>query len=281
MLVEKTKEIIKHFNFKFNKGFGQNFLINEEILDKTIAAMGLREESCVIEIGPGIGTLTQYMAKKCKKVVAIEIDEALIPILEETLAEYENIKIINKDALKVNFSQLIDEEGLSNVIIAANLPYYVTTPIITKIFAEKPPVSSITLMLQKEAVDRLMAEPNTDEYGVVSTIVQYYSDIERVCIVPPSSFIPQPKVESVVIKMSILKEPSVKVMDEGLFFGIIKSSFNMRRKTLWNVLKGTGLGEEALHNVFETSGIDQKRRGETLSLEEFSRLADEVKRQMI
>lgn len=278
MLVEKTKEIISHFNFKFNKNFGQNFLINEEVLEKTIGAMNLNRDSWVIEIGPGIGTLTQEMAKRCKRVAAIEIDDKLIPVLDETLRDYSNIKIIHMDALKVDFNSLIEEEGMKQVKIAANLPYYVTTPILTKIFNERPPVESMILMLQKEAAERIMAAPNTDEYGVISTLVQYYAEIEKVCSVPPSSFIPQPRVESVVVNINILKEPRVKVMDEGLFFRIIKTSFNMRRKTLWNVLKQTGLSEDKLRSAFEASSIDPKRRGETLSLEEFGRLSDEVKR---
>lgn len=278
MLVEKTKEIINHFNFKFNKNFGQNFLISEEILEKTVEGMNLAKDSCVIEIGAGIGTLTQEMAKRCKKVVTIEIDDKLIPVLNETLSEYDNIKIIHKDVLKINFNSLINEEGLCNVKISANLPYYVTTPVITKIFTEKPEIESLTLMLQKEAGDRIMAKPNTDEYGLISTLVQYYADIERICTVPPSSFIPQPRVDSVVISIKTRKEPRVRVLDEALFFRIIKTSFNMRRKTLWNVLKQTGLGEEELKAAFAASGIDPKRRGETLSLEEFGLLSDEVKR---
>lgn len=277
MLVEKTKEIISHFNFKFNKNFGQNFLINEEILEKTVEGMNLSQDSCVIEIGAGIGTLTQEMAKRCKMVVAIEIDDKLIPVLNETLSGYNDIKIIHKDVLKVDFNSLIREEGLENVRISANLPYYVTTPVITKIFNERPNIESMTLMLQKEAGDRIMAEPNTDEYGVISTLVQYYAEVERVCTVPPSSFIPQPRVESVVINIRMRKEPRVKVVDEALFFRIIKTSFNMRRKTLWNVLKQTGLSEDKLKEAFEASGIEPKRRGETLSLEEFGRLSDEVK----
>lgn len=277
MLVEKTKEIISHFNFKFNKNFGQNFLINEEILDKAVEGMNLTKDSCVIEIGAGIGTLTQEMAKRCKKVVAIEIDDTLIPILNETLSEYNNINIIHRDALKVDFNSLIEEEGLENVRISANLPYYVTTPILTKIFNEKPAINGMTLMLQKEAADRIMAAPNTDEYGVLSTLVQYYADVERVCTVPPSSFIPQPRVESVVININIRKEPRVNVMDEALFFRIIKTSFNMRRKTLWNVLKQTGQSEDKLKKAFEASAIDPKRRGETLSLEEFAALSNKLK----
>ncbi|MDF2674752.1 MAG: rsmA [Clostridiales bacterium] len=278
MLVEKTKEIIGHFNFKFNKSFGQNFLINEEVLEETVENMNLNQNNCVIEIGAGIGTLTQEMAKNCKRVVAIEIDDKLIPVLEETLGDYSNVKIIHKDVLKVDFKNLIEEEGLENVKISANLPYYLTTPIITKIFNEKPGIESLTLMIQKEVGERIMAAPNTDGYGVISTLVQYYAEVEMVCSVPPSSFIPQPRVDSVVINITIRKEPKVKVLDEALFFRIIKTSFSMRRKTLWNVLKQTGLKEDKLTEAFEISGIDPKRRGETLSLEEFGRLSDEVKK---
>jgi 16S rRNA (adenine1518-N6/adenine1519-N6)-dimethyltransferase len=279
-LVEKTKEIINHFNFRFNKNFGQNFLINEEVLGKTIESMDLNMDSCVIEIGPGIGTLTQEMARRCKRVVAIEIDDSLIPVLSETLSGFENVKIIHNDALKVDFNKLIEEEGLTNVKIAANLPYYVTTPVMTKIFTEKPNIESIVIMIQKEASERITAKPNTDEYGVISALVQYNAEVEKVCKVPPSSFIPQPRVESVVIKIIPRSEPAVKVVDENLFFRIIKSSFNMRRKTLWNVLKQSGLSEEAMNEAFNSSGIDPKRRGETLSLEEFGKLSDEVKIRM-
>jgi 16S rRNA (adenine1518-N6/adenine1519-N6)-dimethyltransferase len=278
--MEKTKEIINHFNFRFNKNFGQNFLINEEVLGKTIESMDLNMDSCVIEIGPGIGTLTQEMARRCKRVVAIEIDDSLIPVLSETLSGFENVKIIHNDALKVDFNKLIEEEGLTNVKIAANLPYYVTTPVMTKIFTEKPNIESIVIMIQKEAAERITAKPNTDEYGVISALVQYNAEVEKVCKVPPSSFIPQPRVESVVIKIIPRSEPAVKVADENLFFRIIKSSFNMRRKTLWNVLKQSGLSEEAMNEAFNSSGIDPKRRGETLSLEEFGKLSDEVKIRM-
>lgn len=280
MLIEKTKEIISHFNFKFNKSFGQNFLINEEVLESTVEGMNLNEDSCVIEIGPGIGTLTQEMAKRCKKVVAIEIDERLISVLEETLGDYSNVKIIHNDILKVDFEKLIEEEGLKNVKVAANLPYYVTTPIITKIFNEKPPIESMTLMLQKEAGERIMAAPNADAYGVISILVQYYAEVEIVCSVPFTSFIPQPRVESVVVNIKIREEPRVNVMDKDLFFRIIKMSFSMRRKTLWNVLKQTGLSEGKLKEAFEASGIDSKRRGETLSIEEFGKLSDEVKKRV-
>lgn len=278
-LIEKTKDIVKHFKFKFNKSFGQNFLIDEDILEKTIEAMDLNPESTVIEIGPGIGTLTHEIAKKAGRVYSIEIDETLIPILEETLGNYNNVSIIKGDALKVDFKKLIDEYEMKNVKIAANLPYYITTPVVTKIFTENPGAESITLMIQKEAADRITAKPNTDEYGHISIISQYYSNITRICKVSPSSFMPQPKVESVVIRMD-LKEPEYGVVDEKLFFRIVRDSFNMRRKTLWNVLKGVGLSPELLREAMEASGIEEKRRGETLSIEEFARLSNEIKARM-
>lgn len=277
-LVQKTKGIIEHFDFKFNKNYGQNFLIDEGILKKTIDAMELTKDSCVIEIGPGIGTMTHEIAKNCKKLYAIEIDDMLIPILKETLGNYENITIIQKDALKVDFSELSDG-AFSEVKVAANLPYYVTTPMVTKLFTEKAPIKSITLMIQKEAAERITAKPGTHEYGYLSILCQYYSDIKRICKVPPSSFIPQPKVESVVIRMD-LREPGYGVIDEKLFFKIVRDAFNMRRKTLWNTLKGVGISSEKMKEALKASEIDEKRRGETLSIEEFGRLSNEIKSRM-
>lgn len=276
-LASKTKDIVKHFEFHFSKSLGQNFLIDQNILNKIVDAAELDHNSCALEIGPGIGTLTQEMAKRAKKVVAIELDDNLIPILNETLGNYENIKIIHNDALKVDFKRLIEEEGLENVKVVANLPYYVTTPIITKIFTEKAGIKSIVVMIQKEVADRISAKPNTKEYGSLSLLAQYYSDITKVCKVPPSCFIPNPKVESAVIKMDIRPEPRVKVMDENLFFRIIRDAFNMRRKTLWNALKQIGLNEEKMQEAMNAAGIDPKRRGETLSIEEFAKLSDEIK----
>lgn len=279
-LASKTKDIINHFGFKFSKSLGQNFLIDQNILDKIVGAAELNNESCVIEIGPGIGTMTQEVAKFARKVVAIELDDTLIPVLNETLGNYNNIKVIHNDALKVNFKRLIEEENLTEVKVVANLPYYVTTPIISKLLTEKPGLRAIIIMIQREVADRMVAKPGSKEYGALSLLVQYYTKVEKITRVPPACFIPQPKVESAVIKMTILEEPAVKVNDEKLFFKIIRDSFNMRRKTLWNVLKQTGLSQEKLEKVFSDSGIDPKRRGETLTIEEFAKLSDRVRDNM-
>lgn len=279
-LSSKTREIVNHFDFKFSKSLGQNFLIDQNILDKIIDGSDLNSESCAIEIGPGIGTLTQEMAKKCRKVIAVELDDSLIPILQETLGNYENVKVIHNDALKVDFKKLIEDEGLENVKVVANLPYYVTTPIITKLFTDKPGLDSITIMIQKEVAERIVADPGTKEYGALSLLCQYYSEAEKLAKVSPGCFIPNPKVESAVIKMNIRKEPAVKVMDEKLFFRVIRDAFNMRRKTLWNALKQIGLDGERLSLAFEAAEIDPKRRGETLSIQEFGRLSDEIKLKM-
>lgn len=279
-LSSKTKEIVNHFEFKFSKSLGQNFLIDQNILDKIIEGANLKSDSCAIEIGPGIGTLTQEMAKRCRRVIAVELDDNLIPILNETLGNYDNVKVIHSDALRVDFKKLIEDEGLSDVKVVANLPYYVTTPIITKLFSDKPGLESITIMIQKEVAERIVAKPSTKEYGALSLMCQYYSSVSKIARVSPGCFIPSPKVESAVIRMEIREEPAVKVLDEKLFFRVIRDAFNMRRKTLWNALKQIGLNEEKLNSAFEASGIDPKRRGETLSIEEFGRLADEIKSRM-
>jgi 16S rRNA (adenine1518-N6/adenine1519-N6)-dimethyltransferase len=279
-LSTKTREIVKHFEFRFSKSLGQNFLVDQSVLDRITDAADLDENSCAIEIGPGIGTLTQELAKRCKKVIAIELDDNLIPILGETLANYENVKVIHQDALKVDFKKLIEEEELKNVRVVANLPYYVTTPIISKLFTEKPGIDSIIVMIQKEVAERIAAKPDTKEYGSISLLAQYYSDPEKICKVPPSCFMPSPKVESAVIKMSIRKEPRVNVKDEKLFFRVIRDAFNMRRKTLWNTLKQIGLPDEKMTEALSAAGIDPKRRGETLSIEEFAKLSDEIKVRM-
>jgi 16S rRNA (adenine1518-N6/adenine1519-N6)-dimethyltransferase len=273
----KTREIVKHYNFRFSKKLGQNFLVSEEVLNSIMVGAGLNGETHAMEIGPGIGTLTAEMAKRCKKVVSIELDDSLIPVLSETLSNYDNIKVIHGDALKIDFNELIKNEELTNIKLVANLPYYVTTPIITKIFEERTIIESIVVMIQKEVGDRIVAKPGTKEYGSLSLLCQYYSEPMKICDVPPDSFIPEPKVDSIVIRMDIRKNLAVEVLDEKLFFNIIKHSFNMRRKTLWNSLKPIGLGEEKLKQAFETAGIDPVRRGETLSIEEFGKLANVIK----
>lgn len=276
-LTSKTLDIINHFEFKFNKNLGQNFLIDENILNKIIDGAELNYDDCALEIGPGIGTLTQAMAKRCKRVISIEIDDSLIDILNETLGNYENIKIIHGDALKIDFKKLIEEEGLNNVKIVANLPYYLTTPFITNILNQKTNIKSLTLMIQKEVADRITAKCGSSDYGSLSLLCSYFCDIHKIARVSKNCFIPKPKVESAVIRMDIKKEPTIKVIDEHLLFRVIRFAFNMRRKTLWNALKPLGLGDDKLKCAFEESGIDPKRRGETLSLEEFGRLSDEIK----
>lgn len=277
-LLSKTKEIVNHFDFKFSKGLGQNFLVDEEILTNIMEGAGLDENTCAMEIGPGIGTLTQEMAKRCRRVVAIELDDNLIPVLNETLENYENIKVVHGDALKIDFNELIETEKLTNIKLVANLPYYVTTPIITKIFEERTTIESIVVMIQKEVGERIVARPGTKDYGSLSLLCQYYADSTKVCDVPPTSFIPKPKVDSMVIKMDIKRIPAVEVIDEDFFFKVIRHSFNMRRKTLWNSLKPIGLPEEKLREAFLTADIDSQRRGETLSIEEFARLSNIMKK---
>jgi 16S rRNA (adenine1518-N6/adenine1519-N6)-dimethyltransferase len=280
-IASRTKEIIKHFDFKFSKSLGQNFLISDEVLNNIMEGAGLNNDTCAIEIGPGIGTLTQEMAKRCNRVISIELDDSLIPVLSETLGNYDNIKIIHGDAMKISFNELIKNEELTNIKLVANLPYYVTTPIITKIFEEKTSIQSIIVMIQKEVGDRIVAKPGTKDYGALSLLCRYYSDSAKVCDVPPESFMPRPKVDSIVIRMNIKKSPAVEVVDENLFFKIIRHSFNMRRKTLWNSLKPMGLGDENLRSAFELSNIDPIRRGETLSIEEFGELSNNIKKILI
>lgn len=272
-LVSKTKDIVNHFDFKFAKSLGQNFLIDKNIVDKIMDASGLDENSCALEIGPGIGVLTAEMAQRCKKVVAIEIDDRLIPVLKETLGNYENVSVVHSDALKVDFNKLFEEKEMANIKVVANLPYYVTTPLINKIFKEAKGVDSITIMIQKEVAERLIAKPSTKDYGALTLLANYYSDVEKVVKVPPSCFIPNPKVDSMVIKMNI-KEPEVDLKDESLFFRVIRESFNMRRKTLTNSLKPIGLKGDKLKEALALAGIDEKRRGETLSIEEFAKLSN-------
>lgn len=276
-LEEKTREIVKHFNFRFSKSLGQNFLINEEVLHSIVEGAGFGADTCGLEIGPGIGTLTAEMAKACKKVVSIELDDGLIPVLAETLYDYSNVKIVQGDALKLDINELIRQEGLTNVKLAANLPYYVTTPILTKLFEEKANIESIVVMIQKEVGDRIAAKPGTKDYGAFTLLCQYYSVPRKICEVPPESFMPEPKVDSVVVRLDLLTQPAIVVEDEKLFFNVIRHAFNMRRKTLWNALKPLGYGEERMRAAFEAAKIDPVRRGETLSIAEFGLLSDKIK----
>ena len=270
----KTSEIVKKYNFKFSKSLGQNFLLDESVLNDIVEGAEVNENDMVIEIGPGVGSLTAKLLLKAKKVVSIELDNDLIPILEAELGDVENFSLIHDDALKVDMNKIIGDE--KHVKLVANLPYYVTTPIIVKMLKEGYRFDSLTIMIQKEVAERMDAEPNCKEYGALSLLVQYYCDTCIVRKVPPSAFMPQPKVESIVIKLTKLDEPRVKAKDPKLMFDIIRNSFNMRRKTLWNGVKFLKMDKELLMKAFENAEIDTKRRGETLTLEEFARLSDNI-----
>jgi len=280
---KKTKEIVQKHGFKFSKSLGQNFLIDQNILDHIVDGAGISQDDYVIEVGPGIGSLTQNIAERANSVVAIEIDKTLIPILEETLAGYSNVAVINADVLKLDLHKLISErfEG-KNVKVIANLPYYVTTPIIMKFLEERVPVQSLTIMIQKEVADRMQAKPGTKDYGALSIAVQYYCNPKILLKVPPSVFIPQPKVESTVIRLDILEEPKVYVEREDLFFGLVKDAFGKRRKTLLNALSSGNLNldKDLLKEVLPLSNIEENRRGETLTIEEYALLANNLAKRL-
>lgn len=268
----KTAELVKKYNFKFTKSLGQNFLVDQSVPRDIVDGADVGPEDLVIEIGPGVGTLTAQLLKIAKRVVAIELDDTLIPILTEELGEYPNFSLIHNDALKVNFDEVIGDE--QSVKLVANLPYYVTTPIIVKLLKEKHKFKSLTIMIQKEVAERMNAEPGNKDYGALTLLVQYYCNTKIVRKVPPACFIPRPKVDSIVIRLDKLDEPKVKVDNEKLFFDIIRNSFNMRRKTLWNGVKSIGPAKEKLEAAFEKAGVDPKRRGETLSIQEFATLSN-------
>jgi len=274
----KTAELVKKYNFKFTKSLGQNFLIDDSVPRDIVNGAEVSEEDLVIEIGPGVGTLTAQLLNKAKRVVAIELDDKLIPILQKEIGNNPKFELIHKDALKVNFDEIIGDE--EKVKLVANLPYYVTTPIIVKLLKDKHKFQSLTIMIQKEVAERMNAKPGNKDYGSLSLLVQYYCNTEIIRKVPPQCFIPRPKVDSIVIKLERLKEPRVKVQNEKLFFDIIRNSFNMRRKTLWNGVKNIGLSKEKLELAFERANIDPKRRGETLTIQEFAALADRINEEM-
>ena len=235
---QNTIEVLQKYNFVFQKKFGQNFLIDTHVLDKIIGSAEITKDDVVLEIGPGIGTMTQYLACAAKKVIAVEIDKALIPILEDTLSEYENVRVINHDVLKVDIAKLAEEEnGGKPIKVVANLPYYITTPIIMGLFENHVPIKSITVMVQKEGADRMQVGPGTKDYGALSLAVQYYAKPYIVANVPPNCFMPRPKVGSAVIRLERYENPPVTVEDEKLMFRLIRASFNQRRKTLANGLK--------------------------------------------
>lgn len=280
----KTREILDKYGFSFKKSLGQNFLIDTNILRNIVHHSGVHSESGAIEIGPGIGALTEQLAKNCKKVVAFEIDQRLLPILKDTLSAYDNIQVIHEDILKADVAKVIEEEftgQVDDLHIVANLPYYVTTPIIMKLLEERLPLESITVMLQKEVADRMAAAPGTKEYGSLSIAVQYYTTAAVAMIVPKTVFVPQPNVDSAVIHLKVRDKPAVEVEDEGFFFEITRASFAQRRKTILNNLvsqlpDGKARKELILQGL-EAAGIDPIRRGETLSLQEFADLSNALK----
>lgn len=274
----RTKEIVSKYGFRFNKGLGQNFLVDGNILGKIVEAAEINRDSSVLEVGPGIGTLTLELAENAGRVLAIELDDNLIPILNEVFKDYGNITLHHGDAMKLDLKPLAEEYLKSPITICANIPYYITTPLINKFFKEGLSINNIVLMVQKEVAERMAAEPGGKEYGSLSLLVQYYSQPSIITAVPPQCFMPSPKVESVVIKLKMHERPPVELEDEDLFFRVIRESFNQRRKTLLNSLKGIGLPKELLIQGFERLGIDPVRRGETLSIQEFASLSNELHR---
>ncbi|MGL4990892.1 MAG: 16S rRNA (adenine(1518)-N(6)/adenine(1519)-N(6))-dimethyltransferase RsmA [Sarcina sp.] len=270
----KTRDLVEKYNFKFTKALGQNFLTDESVLNDIVEGAQVCDEDLVIEIGPGVGTLTSRLLNKAKRVIAIELDNTLIPILMEELGDNPNFQLIHNDALKVNFDEIIGDE--KSVKLVANLPYYVTTPIIAGLLKNGCNFKSLTIMIQKEVAERINAKPSTKDYGALTFLVQYYCDTEIVRNVPARCFMPAPKVDSIVIKLNKLNDTRVKPDNEKLFFDIIRNSFNMRRKTLWNSTKLLGLSADKHALVYEEAGIDPKRRGETLTMEEFCELSNRI-----
>jgi len=276
---KNTIEILNKYKFVFQKKFGQNFLIDTHVLDKIIRAADIGPEDCVLEIGPGIGTMTQYLCENVRKVIAVEIDKALIPILEnDTLSQYDNYKLINNDILKLDLCKLVEEEnGGKPIKVVANLPYYITTPIVMELFERKVPAENITVMVQKEVAERMQAGPGSKDYGALSLAVKYYAEAYIAAYVPPNCFMPRPNVGSAVIRLTLHKEPPVKVKDEKLLFRLIRASFNQRRKTLQNGLCNSAeldFSKEEVAGAIEQAGLLPAVRGETLELEQFALLSD-------
>ena len=275
---QKTIEVLQKYNFSFQKKFGQNFLIDPHVLDKIIAAAEITKDDFVLEIGPGIGTLTQYLAEAAREVVAVEIDSTLIPILEDTLSAYDNVSVINEDVLKVDLRKLAEERnGGKPIKVVANLPYYITTPIIMSLFESHVPLKSLTVMVQKEEALRMQAGPGTKDYGALSLAVQYYASPDLAANVPPNCFMPRPNVGSAVIRLTRFEETPVQVKDEKLLFRLIRASFNQRRKTLQNGLVNSqelDFTKEQVAAAIATLGVSPSVRGEALTLEQFAALAN-------
>lgn len=275
---KKTIEVIQKYQFAFQKRFGQNFLIDAHVLEKIVSAAGITKDDCVLEIGPGIGTMTQYLAESAGQVIAVEIDTNLLPILTDTLKDYSNVKVINQDILKVDINELVKEYNNGRPIkVVANLPYYITTPIIMGLFESNVPIDNITVMAQKEVADRMQVGPGSKDYGALSLAVQYYASPYIVANVPPNCFIPRPNVGSAVIRLTRYQEPPVQVKDPKLMFKLIRASFNQRRKTLQNGLNNSpeiSFSKEEITKAIESLGVSPSVRGEALSLEQFAQLAN-------
>jgi len=276
-----TIDVLQKYNFNFQKKFGQNFLIDTRVLERIIDASEITKDDCVLEIGPGIGTMTQYLAENAREVIAVEIDKALIPILSDTLKDYSNVTVINDDILKVDINKIVEEKNNGQPIkVVANLPYYITTPIIMGLFESHVPLKSITVMVQKEVADRMQVGPGTKDYGALSLAVQYYANPEVVANVPPNCFIPRPNVGSAVIRLTRYENPPVEVDDEKFMFSLIRASFNQRRKTLINGLTngGIGISKEKIQSVLEEMSLPLTIRGEALTLEQFAQLSNLLKK---
>ncbi len=273
-----TIEVLQKYQFTFQKKFGQNFLIDTSVLEKIVSAAQVTKEDCVLEIGPGIGTMTQYLAERAREVVAVEIDRNLIPVLQDTLSGYDNVTLVNDDILKVDIRKLVEEKnGGRPIRVVANLPYYITTPIIMALLEGHVPLKSITVMVQKEVAERMQTGPGTKDYGALSLAVQYYAKPELVANVPPNCFIPRPNVGSAVIHLVRYEEPPVQAEDEKKMFSLIRASFNQRRKTLANGLSNAqelGVTREQVTKVLEELGLSPTVRGEALTLEQFAQLSN-------
>lgn len=275
---QRTIEVIKKYEFCFQKKFGQNFLIDGHVLDKIIAGAGVTKDDMVLEIGPGIGTMTQYLAEAAGKVVAVEIDRNLLPILQETLADYDNVKVIHADVLSLDLEKLVQEEnGGRPIKVVANLPYYITTPIIMALFEQHVPLANVTVMVQKEVAARMKSGPGSKDYGALSLAVQYYAEPYIVANVPCNCFMPRPNVDSAVIRLTRYEEPPVQVKDEKMLFKIIRASFNQRRKTLQNGLNNSSelnFTKDQIAAAIAEAGFSPSVRGEALTLEQFAKLTD-------
>ena len=275
---KNTIEILQKHHFSFQKKFGQNFLIDGNILGKIVDAAQITEDDCVLEIGPGIGTMTQYLAERAKSVIAVEIDKNLIPILHETLSSYDNVKVVHGDVLKVDIDSIVQEEnGGKPIKVVANLPYYITTPIIMALFENHIALRSITIMVQKEVADRMQAAPGSKDYGALSLAVRYYAKPEIIMKVPASCFMPRPNVDSAVIRLTRYEKPLVEAVDESWLFAVIRASFNQRRKTLLNGLSNAGnlgVSKENVAEIIARMGLPSTVRGETLTLEQFAELSN-------